>query len=323
MGALERWAVERRGLVRTEQALSAGLSGAMLSRRVDSGQWQHLYRGVYLTRPGPIDWYTQTAAAALACDGAAAGPCGAHIWGADAFEEQPPIQVISAKRRRRVEAKFEVVEAKWLRPEHVTLRSGVPVLQPFWLLADLGQHVARDEVEAAMDYFIRKRFVTWESLEEIAHSPELRKRTGAKRLRELLSLRTQRQHTDSLLETRGLQLLRNAGLGEPVLQFPIAVGRGVTIHADLAYPGANLLIETVGKKAHRSEVWQYDRDCRRLNAVNLLTERFVLLHYTWHQVLHEPETLVADVAKVLGKPLQEGFRLLDRPGGRPALYVAH
>lgn len=322
MGRIDEAIAKRqRGLITRKQAWASGVTDSGIDHRVATGQWVRVCKSVFLTTGRTPDLLTLTAAAGLATDGAATGDCGAWVWELDDFREPSVIRVVAPTRHRIHDFALELSEAEWLRPEHITRRRGVPVLQPAHLLLYLGEHVSRDQVEWALDCCLRRRFTTWEALHALAHAPEAKNRAGPALLRELLELRSQRQHTDSVLETRAVQVLRNAGLPEPVLQYPIDVGGGVTIHADLAYPAHNLLIETVGKGAHRSEIWQYNRDCRRLNAVNLLTQRYVVLHYTWDQVTKKPEVLVEEIAPVLGVPLQTCFRMLERRGGRPALYM--
>src|SRR5690606_10107507 len=105
-----------------------------------------------------------------------------------------------------------------------------------------------------------------------------------------------------------------------VQQYPIAIGGGVWLHADFGFPQQRVLVETVGVKGHRSELWQYTHDCRRNNAVSLL-RNFVVLHYTWRQIVEQPDAVVAELRAALGLPVQSPFRLLDRPGGRPLLAL--
>jgi len=59
------------GLTTRRLALSSspqglGLSARAVEWRLSTGDWQALHRGVYLTRPGPVDWLTRACAALLA-----------------------------------------------------------------------------------------------------------------------------------------------------------------------------------------------------------------------------------------------------------------
>lgn len=318
----ESFAREQHGVITRVQALACGLSRAGIDRKAASGAWCVAHPGVYVVARMRVGWLTDASVAVHRVAGAAAGPTGAAAWELDGFDEyRGPLQVITARDRRSEEDGLKVLRSSWLENARqlTTRRNNLRVLQPGPLLVTLGEFATIDEVEGAMDHVLRRKWATWEELERLAREARYTFKRGAATLAEAVARRSpQRQHTDSLLETKGLQTLRNHGLPTPVLQHPVYDGSDRVATADLAYPERQLLIETVGVKAHRSEVDQYTRDCRRLNRVNVL-RHYTVLHYTWEQVTKAPEDLVNDVKRALGIARQTGLVVQVRPGGRPLL----
>ena len=65
MGALRVLAATQDGVVTTAQCLDLGIPASTMDRRVRSGSWQRLHRGVLLIHSGPIGWRSRAHAALL------------------------------------------------------------------------------------------------------------------------------------------------------------------------------------------------------------------------------------------------------------------
>lgn len=321
-GVCEAIARAKHGIITRAEAFAAGLSPAEIEWRVRSRRWRPLHRGIYwICAAAGLDELTRLHAATLATGGVAWADSAARLWKMDAFSEPDNgalVQLASARDSRLVADGCVVVHHPWLTPEMLTTRDGIPVAQPAWTLFGLGATATRDDVECALDFCLRKRWTSWSELEEILKARGTSGQRGAAALQELLDLRTQRQWTDSMLETRTLQLIRHFGLPTPVLQFPVKL-RDRTVHADFGFPDHSVLIETIGREAHFSELWQLTRDCNRSNSL-ALERQYTVLSFTWHQVTREPEQVAERIRQALGIPTQTPFRYQERPGGRPILY---
>jgi very-short-patch-repair endonuclease len=105
-------------------------------------------------------------------------------------------------------------------------------------------------------------------------------------------------HTESLLETRFLQLTRYARLPTPRLQHRIIDEGQQVARADFAWLDSDLLVETIGRKDHGLASWQFDRDARRENRVTRL-RKYTLLKFTWNDVHRESEQVCRTVAEAL------------------------
>lgn len=319
----ERIAREQVGVITRPQLEELGLNAMTMHRRVKRGDWLATpFPGIAILRHLHVTWMSDVSAVVLASHGAAYGPTGAAVWRLDGFDEYiGKIQVITSSNCRYADDSFVLTRANWINQEtDVTTRNHVRVLQPWLALASLGEWASVDDVEGAMDHVLRLKWSTWDELERTASATRHRFPTGAAILRHLISERApQRQHTDSLLETKAIQILRNNGLPKPILQYEVFDGSRRVAAADLAYPEHRVLIETVGVKAHRSELAQYSRDCRRDNRVCVIDNHYKVLRYTWEQITKTPDELVKDVMRALGIPRQADMEVRDRPGGRPIL----
>ena len=64
--AIAACAAEQHGVVTWDQALARGLTPSMLRRRLESGAWERLFRGVYRVGGSPDTWRQRLLAATFA-----------------------------------------------------------------------------------------------------------------------------------------------------------------------------------------------------------------------------------------------------------------
>lgn len=93
---------------------------------------------------------------------------------------------------------------------------------------------------------------------------------------------------ESELEALLLRLLVAAGLPCPVPQFAVTIGRA-HYRLDFAYPTLLIAIEGDGFEFH-SERTQFEHDRARQN--DLVLAGWLILRFTWRQIVHEPELVV-------------------------------
>jgi very-short-patch-repair endonuclease len=94
--------------------------------------------------------------------------------------------------------------------------------------------------------------------------------------------------TDSELETRFLQLVRDAGLPQPQRQYEVRDGTGFIARIDFAYRDRRLAIELDGFGPHADRV---ERDRTRQNPLVLLG--WTILRLTWADVVEGPASVVS------------------------------
>lgn len=102
----------------------------------------------------------------------------------------------------------------------------------------------------------------------------------------------------SILESRFRQLVRRAGLPEPVSQYDVFDGDEFVARVDFAFPDFGVVIEVDGEERHtgRSPRKHDARRDRRLIALG-----FSPLRFYWDDVHMNPEAVARDIREVIGR----------------------
>lgn len=188
-------------------------------------------------------------------------------------------------------ADFEVVE-----------REGVRCTDPTRTLVDLGGVIDDDALERALESALRRGLTSVPRLQWRLGQLSRPGRPGPASLRRVLGRRPAGSPpTESELETRFVQVLRAAGIRQPVRQHRVMLPDGGSVRLDFAYPDKVLFIETDGYDPHRGRK-AFVRDRRRENQVVLLGWK--PLRFTWPDVADRPEGVAAEVAVALAQPLR-------------------
>ena len=188
-------------------------------------------------------------------------------------------------------AELEVVE-----------REGVRCTDPTRTLLDLGAVIDDDSLERALESALRRGLTSLPRLRWRLEQLSRPGRSGPASLRRVMVRRSAgAPPTESELETRFLQVLRAAGIRQPVRQHRVMLPDGGSVRLDFAYPDKVLFIETDGYDPHRGRR-AFVRDRRRENQVVLLGWK--PLRFTWPDVTHRPEEVAAEVAAALAQPLR-------------------
>ena len=94
-------------------------------------------------------------------------------------------------------------------------------------------------------------------------------------------------------ERVGARLLRRAGVTGWVANFLVLTADGVAkAELDFAFPDLRICIEVDGRAAH-SGGRAFDRDRRRQNDLSL--DGWLVLRFTWHQIVNEPEWVIGQI----------------------------
>jgi very-short-patch-repair endonuclease len=173
---------------------------------------------------------------------------------------------------------------------------GMPVTSATRTLVDLGQVCDVGTIERATEAALRKRHVTvaqlLAALDLVPHQPG----TGA--LRRLLGTRPAgTPPTESDAETLFLQVVRLAGLPEPVRQYVVPTAE-LNARIDFAWPRQRLGVEIDGAATHGSPD-ALARDLRRQNRLllTLVPTGWIMLRFTW-QDLTDPRYTGQTVARL-------------------------
>jgi very-short-patch-repair endonuclease len=294
--AVARLAAAQHGLVTVAQLLELGFSQAAIRRRVATGRWVKVDRGVIRIAGAPVTWESQVLACVLAAgEGAVASHrTAAALWQLDGSRRGTPD--ISVPRNRRYQRDVVYVhratDLDRIRPVR---RSGIPTTPIERTLLDLGAVSRRGLVELAIDHARRRGLTDWDHLLTCLVSHARRGRDGVGTLRAILDDHSAEvRATDSGFERLVYVRLVEAGLPRPVLQYEVHVD-GRTYRLDLAYPDLKLAIELDGSIHLRRDVWE--KDHARQNA--LMLDGWTILRFTWRDYTEHQTRLVSEVRAAL------------------------
>ncbi|HEX8970356.1 type IV toxin-antitoxin system AbiEi family antitoxin domain-containing protein [Oryzihumus sp.] len=114
----ERLARSQGDAVSRRQCLTLGMTPRQVEWLVASGRWRMVFRGVYITHMGPVEWLTRASAALLACgDGAALSHASAARVNGLTDRDPPGVEVL-LPAHRRVVGRWAVVAALSRRGRH-------------------------------------------------------------------------------------------------------------------------------------------------------------------------------------------------------------
>lgn len=281
-------AARQHGAFRRRQVLSVTGSPGACDRRLASGQWLRTrHPRVYVLAGYPPSWLQRVMAAVLA------GPAGAvasHRAAAILHGIREGASVEVTVPRGSQSRLGVMVHQTGVAPVERTVVNAIPVTRVERTLVDLAAVMGDDALERAVEAALRHGLTTVERL----RAQLLCGRWGVARLRRVLDRRARGRPAGSELEARLIQLLRAAGLPDPVRQYEVRIG-GERYFLDLTYPERRLCIELDGRDAHEGAAFQRDRT--RQNA--LVLAGWAVLRFTWADVAERGEQVVSLVAQAL------------------------
>jgi len=245
-----------------------------LRRAVAQGQVTHVARGRYAVSGGDL-----ARAVAMEVDGHLRGLSAAAHWGWEVkWPPRWPELAVRTKPDRPVDAS--------LRVQHIGRRDvdGWATSQVRTVL-DCAAELPFDEALCVADSALRHGDVTREELEAAMGSdPDTRRVVAHATARAANPF-------ESVLRA----ILVEAGV-DVVAQWAITID-GTTYHPDLADPFAGIAIEADSWTHHATKT-DHDADCIRYNA--LVTSGWLVLRFTWEQVMFAPHEVVATVRSIYG-----------------------
>lgn len=238
---IQNVAARQYGVFSRRQAMDAGFSEWAIVRLLRSGRWEAVLPGVYRIAGTPDSWEQQIMAACLWSEpwGVASHRSAARLWGLDGeWGGVVEVTVQYARSNERVEGPV-VHRTRRLADRDRTILGGFPVTRVERTLVDLAGMLERNDLEVAMESAFRRSLTSMARLWD--RTDALYGRQGLGEVRRLLEIR-QPAAAHSRWETKLLQLIRDAGLPEPVRQYKIWDGERWR-YIDLAYPDLMIGLE--------------------------------------------------------------------------------
>ena len=257
------------GVVAREQLLARGVSEHAIDHRVRTGRFVPLFRGVYALGHAALPDTGRIRAALLA---AGPGAVASHRTAAALqrlIPSMPPFVEVTVAGSARRPRPMLVIHRTRHAPAAVTV-AGLPVTAPLRTLADLAP---AERGRACAEALVRN-LVTEGELESARLLPPLAAAP-----------------TRSELEQRFLRLVWRSRLPRPRVNGTIG-----PYEVDFAWPAPRVLVEVDGFRAHGHR-FAFERD--RARDAELVALGYVVLRFTWRQIVHEPLVVAARVAQAL------------------------
>ncbi len=294
-----RWSAAQHGVFTRADAVRLGATLRMVRWRVEAGEWEQLYPGVYRTAGAPETWRQRLLAACLS---SAPGAAASHRAAGGVIKlagVEPGVLEISVLRGNlRHRSGVSIHEVSQLPSVDVTVVDAIPVTTPTRTLIDLAAVVSVEVLEEALDDALRRRLTTIARLRWRLDNLARRGRGGITAIRKILDARNPgAAGPQSPLETRVARLIRRAGLPEPVRQYHVRDGNRLIAVVDFAYPEVKVAVEADGYRWHSGRA-QWERDLSRRN--RLASLGWQVIHVTAAD-LRRPDDVVAIITAALAR----------------------
>lgn len=279
------------------QVLDVGFTPAAIKKRLSRGVWALADHNVYRVAATPETWHQRLMAACLAGPAVASHRSAGQLWD---FPGMAPdvVEVTALRHRRRKPTAVTWHESFHLTDRDVSLIEGIPCTRPVRTFLDLGVVLSPDALESVLNEGIRRNLLSVPAilrrLEEFGP-----RRPGSRVVKAVLDRQVKnRRPPESVLETRFLQLVRSAGLREPVPQYEVTLTDGSVVRLDFAYPHRMVGVELDGALYHSGERAER-RDRRRDTRLGAIGWR--VLRFGWDEVTRDPEYVLAMMRPVGSK----------------------
>ena len=293
---LMKYVADHGGVVTRSEVIALGLSPRTLSRRVATGQLVSAARGVFVLPGVSWDEKTQLRAATVRLDAVASHESAARLHGVDGLDPRRITVSVPVRKSNRFLGVI-VHQLTDLDDHDIVGLEGIPTTDPTRTIVDLAAVLPQKHLASVMDQLVRMNVTAHQRVADRLEALARRGKPGVRKLRTVLEPRLGGIHaSDSELETRLLELLRESGLPVPVTQFRPPWLRHVNGRVDIAFETDRLIVEGDSQRWHGApEAFQADR--RRDNLAQLAGWR--ILRFTWEDITKRPAYVVAAVEAAL------------------------
>lgn len=291
-----RLAGRNHGVITRAQIVRTGASDKVIAGLVRAGTLRRLHRGVFVLAGTPTNHQTAVRAAMAAVGPGALASHRSAAWLAG-FIDRPPAQVHLTK----------TTWCAWRAPGVTVHRASGPLRRRYFqdipctdasrVLVDLALSASAAELALAADRALAEGAVRLVDLHRELSGPP---RRGLGALRRCLLHRGDFCAPDaSVLEAQMARLFVRCGM--PVPRAEVHAGEGGCYRIDYAYDDRQLSIELNSYTWHHSPE-QMRSDLARQNA--LVLRGWVVLTYTWRDVLFDGKRVMADILQAYERRLR-------------------
>lgn len=279
------------------QAVELGVSKRTWYRRIEHGIWTELYPGVVALPGAPNTPARRIIAAVLAVGHGAMASHASAAWAWVGEPEPRMIDVVVPTRERTP----EFVDVRLHRPTDRTdlrpsRRHGFAVTNPLRTLVDLGGSAGEPAVADFLALSLVAGLFGMPAARAVLARHAGRGRPGVQALRNVLSeWKLGDRPPDSVLEVRMSQLFSRYGIEGAEFQREQLLA-GQRFIPDFTFLRQRVIVEVLGWDKHGDRA-AFERDPAR-NAI-LAAAGWVVLEFTWLQVMKRPAWVAARIVDVL------------------------
>lgn len=289
---INRLARRQHGLITRRQALEEGAHRRSIDRKLGSGLWTPVRRGVFAIDGSPRTWEQTVLAACLAAAApvSASHATAARLWGLSRVPAVEGIHLLGEPTSSLRRDGVVLHRTAHLEAVDLAKHRHVPVTSVARTIVDCSGWLDRSTTGEVLDEALRQRLVTLERVRACSARTAAPGRGPLGPIRSVLADRLPGYDPgESDLELRALQALRKAGHPTPVQQHRVQIARK-RFRLDLAYPDHQLGIELDGWDPHgvRSA---FDDD--RARDALLATAGWQIVHFTSNTISDIAETIRA------------------------------
>lgn len=269
----------------------------MWYRRIERGGWTELHPGVAALPGAPDTAARQVLAAVLAVGGDARASHASAAWAWVGEPEPKIVDVLVTSRGRHP----DLTDVRVHRPRDLadltsSRRHGISVTNPLRTLIDLGATESPPTVAAFLELSLVAGWFAMPAARALVDRHSRKGRDGVGVLRQVLDeWKLGDRPPDSVLEVRLGNLFAHHHLDGAEFQRPIRLAGRLFI-PDFTFVPQLVIVEVLGWNDHGTRS-AFERDPER---VAILTAAgFIVLEFTWLQVMRRPGWVAGRIAEVL------------------------
>jgi hypothetical protein len=287
---LAELAKQQYGVISTRQLEEIGYSRGVVSRAARRGQLHRLHQGVYAVGHRHLNDHGRHLAAVLACEpgamlshrsagwlwGLLAGPSGTiHVTAPTRRHTRPPLRLHFAT----------------LAEDDLAICDGIPVTAMARTMLDLAASLSRPRFDRVLERSEERGLFDLGEVDSVLG--RVRGHAGAGRMRRAIALYRPPAFTRSQLERRFLELVRDAGLPIPAMNYNLA-----GYELDAYWEAERFVVELDVYETHGTRA-AFERD--RLRQEDLKLMGIELIRVTGPRLDREPKVVVDRLATLLAR----------------------
>lgn len=265
---------EQGGVITRRQLRSLGLSDSTIRRRVVSGEWFRVIRGVYRVYPARDELDTLRSAVAALPNATVSHMSAARIHQLPTPEGPPTVSVHS--QTTHTFPGVRVIRCHDLRTPHVGRVSALPVTTVPRTVMDLAGVISRALLQRIVDDAVSRRLVTLPEIRTVLNDVARQGKPGVTSMRWVLDRKTDAPIPPSVFEARFHEALRDGGIDGFEVEFPIPWDRKRRF--DIAFVQERVAIELDSRRWHTQiDAFETDRQRDR----ECVVHGWTMLRFTW------------------------------------------